>query len=293
VKRALGLLALAAGCSSGSSQPETTPTPAPRRDAPAAEAPSPSAGRGREIEYAAGDARFLIQRFDTVSVTMPDQSVQRQAFRRSAWVSVRTEEQGSGLRAEVALDSVEVVGAPLPEASLDSARGTRWTARVAEDGEVSDVEASKESAIGDQIGSLIQLLFPRLPGSSIRAGASWTDTTDAPTKADNFDVREQAVMQYVAGAPATRRGTSVLPITATGTFTREGSGTQCMAAVCRTLEMESSGSRRFTWFLGVDGRPAGLDGTETNDVTIMIPDVGQSLEATQSGSIQVTPIPSR
>jgi len=287
VKRAVGVILLLSGCASAS-QPERAPVPAPTREAPA-EAAAPSEGRGREIEYSAGASRFRVDRFDTVSVTMPDGSAQRQTFRRSAWLSVRTEKRSSGLRAEVALDSLDISGAPVPQASLDSARGTEWTASVAPDGELSDVEPNRQSGIGDQIGALLQLLFPRLPGSSIRAGARWTDTTDAPTKADNFDVQERAVMQYEAGAPATRRGQSVLPIAATGTFTRDGTGTQ----FGRTLEMESKGARRFTHFLGVDGTPAGLDGTETNDVTITVPEVGQSIQATQSGTIQVTPIAAR
>lgn len=289
MKRALGLMAILSGCASAS-QPERSPSPAPgpSREAPA-EVVTPSEGRGREIEYAAGASRFRIDRFDTVSVTMPDGSAQRQSFRRSAWLSLRTEKRGAGLRAEVALDSLDVSGAPLPQASLDSARGTEWTANVAADGEVSDLRPSQKSMIGDQVGALIQLLFPRFPSSSVRAGARWSDTTDAPTKADNFDVQERAIMQYVAGTPATRRGESVLPIVATGTFTREGTGSQ----LGRTLEMESKGERRFTHFIGMDGRPAGLDGTETNEVTITVPEVGQSIQATQSGTIQVTPIASR
>ncbi len=282
-------MAILSGCASAS-QPERSPSPAPgpSREAPA-EVVTPSEGRGREIEYAAGASRFRIDRFDTVSVTMPDGSAQRQSFRRSAWLSLRTEKRGAGLRAEVALDSLDVSGAPLPQASLDSARGTEWTANVAADGEVSDLRPSQKSMIGDQVGALIQLLFPRFPSSSVRAGARWSDTTDAPTKADNFDVQERAIMQYVAGTPATRRGESVLPIVATGTFTREGTGSQ----LGRTLEMESKGERRFTHFIGMDGRPAGLDGTETNEVTITVPEVGQSIQATQSGTIQVTPIASR
>lgn len=287
MKRAFGLMAILSGCASAS-QPERSPAPEPSREAPA-EVVTPSEGRGREIEYAAGASRFRIDRYDTVAVTMPDGSAQRQSFRRSAWLSLRTEKRGSGLRAEVALDSLDVSGAPVPQASLDSARGTRWTADVGPDGELDDLRPNQQSTIGDQVGALLQLLFPRFPGSSVRAGARWSDTTDAPTKADNFDVQERAIMHYVAGTPATRRGESVLPIVATGTFTREGTGSQ----LGRTLEMESKGARRFTHFIGMDGQPAGLDGTETNEVTITVPEVGQSIQATQSGTIQVTPIASR
>ncbi|HEU4830355.1 MAG TPA: hypothetical protein VFT04_14270 [Gemmatimonadales bacterium] len=288
MKGALGFIAILSGCASAP-QPERSPAPEPASPEAPAEVVTPSEGRGREIEYSAGSSRFRIDRFDTVSVTMPDGSAQQQSFRRSAWLSLSTEERGDGLRAEISLDSLDVSGAPVAQAALDSARGTEWTANVAADGELGDVVPNRQSTIGDQVGALLQLLFPRFPGSSIRAGARWSDTTDAPTKADNFDVQERAVMQYMAGTPATRRGRSVLPIVATGTFTREGTGSQ----LGRTLEMESKGSRRFTHFIGIDGTPAGLEGTETNEVTITVPEMGQSIQATQSGTIQVTPIASR
>lgn len=289
MKRLLTFAALLGGCAS-STPPERAPGPVPG-PAPAAgpaEA-EPSEGRGREISYAAGDSRFRIDRYDTLAVKMPDGTDQQQAFVRSAWLTVVTEARGDGLRAAIALDSLEVTGTPVPAASLDSARGTRWTARVAADGELTDIDPDRESAIGDQVGALLQLLFPRLPGNSIRAGARWSDTTDAPTKADNFDVREHAIMQYAAGNPATRRGESVLPIVATGTFTREGSGSQ----LGRQLQMTSKGTRRFTHFLGTNGRPAGLEGVETNEVTITVPEVGQSIEAVQTGTIRISPLGER
>jgi len=288
VRAPLWSLALLAGCASSAPpvEPTTIPVPAPGEPAPVVE---PSEGRGREIEYSAGSARYRMDRFDTVSVQMPDGSAQRQTFRRSAWLSVDSEESGQGFAVRIALDSLDVEGMPIPPASLDSARGTSWTGQVARDGELTGVAASQESAIGGQIGSLLQLLFPPLPENSIRAGARWSDTTDKPTVADAFEVQEQAIMQYSAGNPASRRGSTVLPIVAVGTFTRTGSGVQ----FGRTLEMQSKGARRFTHFMGLDGRPAGLDGIETNEVTITVPEVGQSIEATQSGTIQITPIESR
>lgn len=289
---AAGLLLL--GCSS--SAPPGSVDPAP--DLPPGVLAEPevvvtSEGRGREIEYEAGPAtRYRVDRFDTVTVHMPDGSQQQQAFARSAWLSVLTagRDDSDSLSAEIVLDSLAVSGmVAVPAASLDSAKGTRWTATIAPNGRLVNPTADRSSAGGDQVGSLLQLLFPLLPGESIRAGARWTDTTDMPTKVDAFDVQEQAVSQHAAFEPSVRGDGTVLPIQTTATFSRQGTATQGG----QSMQMEATGSRRFTQYLALDGVPAGLEGSETIDMTITVPAVGQSLQAEQSGTIRITPVTGR
>jgi hypothetical protein len=284
----LGALGLAA-CASGAQGPATRPGPVPANEPPVVQT---SEGRGREITYTAmPSARYRLDRFDTVLVQLPDSSTQTQIFARTAWLTVATTESGDGFDAAMVLDSVEVQGilGQNAGAALDSARGTRWTARVGPDGRLSDLSADRASLVGDQAGALLQLLFPILPGSGIRAGAAWTDTSDVKTKVDMFDVRERAVTQYLAMSPGARRGTTALPIRAEATFTQEGTGSQRG----QDLSIQSSGSRRFTYYLGMEGVPVGLEGSERSEVTIMVSAVGQSIQATRSAAVRVTPLPSR
>ena len=292
MRLAAGALVLAA-CSSATREGSPGPRPADDDDRPGAVAEAPPPGeRGREIRYSAvPQSRFRIERFDTVLVQLPDSTTQSQIFTRTAWLTASTEDADSGFRATFVLDSLEVRG-PMQAsaaAALDSARGTRWTARVAPNGVLTAVTADRRSEVGDQLGALLQLLFPILPGESIRAGASWSDTTDVPTRVDLFEVREHATTQHLAMSPVVRGGGTVLPIQAdasfrqTGTMTRMGQG----------LEMEATGNRRFTHYLRLDGLPAGLEGTEKSDVTVLVSAVGQSIRAQRSAGVRVTPLPAR
>jgi hypothetical protein len=285
----LGVLGVLA-CASGTQATPARPGPVAPGEAPGAVAPSE--GRGREIEYSViPGARYRLERFDTVLVQLPDSSTQSQIFARTAWLTVQTAEAGEGFDATIVLDSLEVSGvlAQNAAAALDSARGTRWTAHVGGNGRLSRLAADRSSVVGDQAGALLQLLFPILPGEGIRAGAAWTDTSDAATKVDMFDVREQAVTQYLAMSPSVRGGGTALPIQADASFSQEGTSSQRG----QNLSIESNGTRRFIYYLGLDGVPAGLEGSEKSDVTIMVPAVGQSMQATRSAAVRITPLPAR
>ena len=234
--------------------------------------------------------RYRLDRVDTIRVQLPDSSTQSQIFSRAAWLSVTTTKSASGLRTTVVLDSLAVTGLPMGAlGAIDSARGTEWTAAVAPNGRLSNVQATRKNLVTDQLGPMLQLIFPVLPGESIRSDARWTDTTDATTKVDLFDVREHAVTEYLALTPGVRGGTKALPIQANTTFTHQGSGSQAGQA----MQIDATGHRRFTYYLGLDGAPAGLSGNETSDVNVTVSAVGQSIRATRSASVTVTPLPGR
>jgi hypothetical protein len=286
---ALGLLGVLA-CASGTQAVPSGPGPVAPGETPAEV--TPSEGRGREITYSAiPSARYRLERYDTVLVQLPDSSTQSQIFGRTAWLTIATAGGDGGFDATIVLDSLEVSGimGQNAAAALDSARGTRWTARVGQNGRLSKLEADRQSLVGDQAGALLQLLFPILPGEGIRAGAAWADTSDAATKVDMFDVREQAVTRYLAMSPSVRGGGTALPIQADAAFSQEGTASQRG----QNLSIESKGTRRFTYYLGLDGVPAGLEGSEQSDVTIMVPAVGQSMQATRSAAVRITPLPAR
>ena len=281
------LAALLAGCASSGTQTPATPGP---RTPEAGAAAAAQEGRGQEISYAPARAYFRLDRVDTVAVQLPDNTTQSQIFSRSAWLRVTTTKSASGLRASFTLDSLEVTGLPRNAmGAIDSARGTEWTASVAPNGRLANVTANRKSLVGEQLGALLQLLFAVLPGESVRPGATWTDTTNATTKVDLFDVREQAMTEYLAMTPAARGGRTALPIQANTSFTQQGSTTQGGQA----MEIEARGNRRFTYFLGLDGVPAGLSGNETSEVNVTVSAVGQSIRATRTASVTVTPLPGR
>jgi hypothetical protein len=261
-------------------------SPAPGAEAPAAPTKPTGNEKGKAIALMPpAFARYQLQRSDTVALRLPDGSAQTQTYQWSAWLDTRASRETNGFRLVITLDSLDVeASAVLPQAAMDSARGTRWTAHLDPDGRLSSVEADRESSIANQFAAMLRYLYPPLPGESVRSGAVWTDSATVPTRAQNFEVEEQARTEYVASGPAVHGDQTVLVIGGTGTFTRSGSTTQ----FGQPMQHASSGQRRLTFYLGTDGVPAGVDGTESSKVTITVPAVGQSLSADQSGSFRVS-----
>jgi hypothetical protein len=261
--------------------------------APGAEAPAPAAsgtptgnekGKAVALEPPAF-VRYQFQRFDTLALQLPNGSAQSQTYAWSAWLDTRASRETNGFRLVITLDSLDVEASPpAPQAAMDSARGTRWTAHLDADGKLSSLQADRESSIAAQFAAMLRYLYPPLPGASVRSGATWTDSATVPTRAQNFEVEEHGKTEYVASGPVVHGDQTVLLIGGSGTFTRSGNTTQFGQA----MQHQSAGQRRLTFYLGTNGVPAGLDGTESSKVTITVPAVGQSLTADQSGSFRVT-----
>ena len=289
---ALGAAVLAisacASSSTGGASPGT-PAPAPGAEAPAAASPAPSKPTGKAIALKPpAFTRYQLQRTDTLELKLPDSTSQMQAYRWSAWIDTRTSAETGGFHLVLTLDSLEVAvsGVPLLQPALDSARGTRWTAHLATDGRLSSIETDRESSIARQFESMLRYLYPPLPGGEARSGTTWTDTATVPTRAQNFDVQETERTDYIATGPAVHGSGTVLVIGGNGTFTRTGTGSQ----YDQPMQYQSSGQRRVTFYLATEGAPAGAEGTETSQVTVTVPAVGQSLSADQRGSFRVSVI---
>lgn len=259
--------------------------PTPGAEAPAV-ATRPSGGeKGKAIPLEPpAFARYRMQRFDTVALQLPNGSVQNQTFGWSAWLDIRASAETNGHRLVITLDSLDVEATnPPPQEAMDSARGTRWTAHLDPDGHLSSVQADRESSIAEQFAAMLPFLYPPLPGPSVRSGAMWTDSATVPTRAQNFEVQEQDSTSYVVSGPSVHGERTALVISGTGSFTRTGSGDQ----FGQQMEYHSSGQRQATYYLGTDGIPAGVDGSESSKVTITVPAVGQSLTADQHSAFRV------
>ena len=278
----LAISACASSATSGASP--STPAPAPGAEAPAPAAPSRPTGKAIALKPPPF-TRYQLQRADTMELTLPDGSSQTQAYRWSAWIDTRTSPETGGYHLVLTLDSLEVAvsGIPLLQPALDSARGTRWTAHLAPDGTLSSVETDRESSVARQFAAMLRYLYPPVPSGEVRSGTTWTDSVTVPTRAQNFDVQEAGRTDYMVSGPAVHGDETVLVIGGNGTFTRTGSGSQ----YDQPMPYQSSGQRRVPFYLTTDGAPAGAEGTETSQVTVTVPAVGQSLSADQRGSFRI------
>lgn len=276
---AAGLTAGGAACGSPASQPAAGPAPAPTSAAQPA-ARSPAARRGAIVYQPMARTAYLIQRRDSVTVQLPNGLPQTQELTRTVYLSVASA-AGSPMRVSITLDSLLVTGVGMSQASADSARGTSWTGTLTPEGRLGGLSTDRVTAVGQQLSGMLPTFFPVLPAGGARDGAAWADTLTDTLRAMAFNVRETAVVSSRAVADNGVR------IESTVSFSRTGGGSQFGQAV----EVQSTGTRHLTSRLRTDGLLTETTGTESSDMTLTIPAVGQSLPVKQSATFSVTLAP--
>jgi hypothetical protein len=287
VKPSIAALACAlAGVGCGSTASTTggpeAPTPQPGPVSPGA----PTTVGGGVTYLPVRDASYALERHDSLTIQLPGGATQQQLIDRTAYLHVALTPDTAGYAVSVVLDSVQSVvgGVPAAPDSVLPARGTRWSASITPDGKLSALKADRSSTIGDQVGSTLRSLFPGLPHGGVKAGMEWTDTTDVPLRADAFDATEKSLTTYRAFESDDSRAKKALKLESAGSYQRRGKGTQ----YDQQLEMTASGNRRAIHYLNPDGTLASARGSDSGDLTITIPAVGQTVPVKQAGSFTIT-----
>ncbi|MFL5402432.1 MAG: hypothetical protein ACJ8BF_06400 [Gemmatimonadales bacterium] len=285
MKPAFAVLAGVALAGCGSTTTKTGgpggPTPEPGPAPPGA--PGPTGG----ITYVpVRDASYALERHDSLTIQLPGGASQQQLIDRTAYLRVGLAPDTAGYLVTIVLDSVQsaVGGVPASPDSIFPARGTRWTASLSPAGKLSALKADRSSTIGDQVGSNLRSLFPGLPPGGVKAGMEWTDTTDVPLRADAFDAVEKSLTTYRSFESDDSRAKKAVKLESAGSYQRMGKGTQ----YDQQLEMTASGNRRAVHYLNPDGTLAAARGSDSGDLTITIPAVGQTVPVKQAGTFSIT-----
>jgi hypothetical protein len=285
VRRSLQILASVAlaGCGSTTSTTGAPngPTPEPGPSKPGVPAPA-----GGGITYSAvRDAGYALERHDSLTIQLPGGASQQQLIDRTAYLRVAIAPDTAGYVATIVLDSIQaaVGGVPAVPDSVIPARGTRWTASLTREGRLSALKADRSTTLGDQLGSNLRSLFPSLPPGGVKAGMEWTDTTEVPIRADAFDATERSLTSYRATESDDPRAKKAIKLESTGSYQRRGKGTQ----YDQQLEMTASGTRSAVHYMNPDGTLASARGSDTGDLTITIPAVGQSVPVKQAGTFSI------
>jgi hypothetical protein len=285
LSRAIPVCLILAACSSGSAGPAQPGAPTPQPGNPAPGTPATPGASG--ITYLpVRDAGYALVRHDSLTLQLPGGANQLQLIDRTAYLHVTVAPDTGGYLATIVLDSLQasVGGVPASPDSVIPARGTRWTATLKPDGELSALKADRTTTLGDQIGSNLRTLFPSLPADGVRPGMSWTDTTEVPIRADAFDAVERSLTTYRASDSDDPRARKALKLESTGRFQRSGKATQYN----QQLQMTASGTRSAVHYLNPDGTLAMAHGSDAGDMTITVPELGQTVPVKQAGSYNIS-----
>ena len=231
------------------------------------------------------DASYALERHDSLTIQLPGGANQQQLIDRIAYLRVALAPDTAGYQATIVLDSIQAsVGgvAAVPD-SVIPARGTRWTASLTRDGKLSGLKADRSTTVGDQLGSNLRSLFPRLPAGGVKPGMEWTDTSDVPVRADAFDATEHSLTTYHSAESDNSQAKKAIKLESTSSYQRKGKGTQ----YDQQMEMTSTGTRSSVHYLNADGTLASAHGSDAGDLTISIPAVGQTVPVKQTGSFTI------
>ncbi|HEX2250580.1 MAG TPA: hypothetical protein VHH32_09525 [Gemmatimonadales bacterium] len=275
------------GCGSATAGPGQPGTPTPDPGDPTAGVPPPPGGAAAAVMYRpVQDAAYTLTRHDSLTLQLPGGANQLQLIDRTAYLRLTITPESDGYLATIVLDSLQaaVGGVPAVLDSIIPAQGTRWRGRLTPAGELSALKADRTSTLGDQIGSNLRALFPTLPPDGVRPGMAWTDTTEVPIRADAFDAIERSLTRYRAESSDDSQVRSALKLESQGTYRRTGQGTQ----YDQKLEMTASGTRSAVHYLSLDGTLVSARGSDSGDMTITVPALGQTVPVKQAGTYSIT-----
>ncbi len=289
--RVLLLATFLAGCA-GSSTAVPSPAPAPAGPGapPDAESPTPTTpGRGPAVTYRpVRDAGYRLERHDSLDLQYPGGATQEQVRDRVAFLHVAVAESPTPgqFQVSIVLDSLQALenGQPAVPDSLFSARGTRWTAMLSTTGGLSALTPDRSGTFADELTGRLRLLFPALPAGGVREGMEWTDTTEYRLTADAFPGSERAVTTYHAAPNEGSAEQKGITLQSSGSYSR--TGTQQQAD--QELQMTASGTRKASHRIAIEGTVLSAVGSETGDMTISVPALGQTVPVKQSSSYSIT-----
>jgi hypothetical protein len=284
----LAAVALFAACSSGTTVNPPSKPPAPKPGE--AEAPAPtSTGRGPSVSYRPiRSAAYRLERHDSLTLEYPGGGTQEQVRDRVAFLHVAVAESGTpgALKVSIVLDSLQALesGQPASPDSVLAARGTRWTATLSSRSGLGPLTSDRTGTLPDELTGRLRLLFPALPAGGVREGMAWTDTTEYRLTADAFPGTERAVTTYTATTSNPSDAHKAITLQSTGSYQRSGTRTQAD----QELQMTATGTRRGQHVFDLDGILVSAQGNDAGDMTITVPNVGQTVPVKQRGSYSVS-----
>jgi hypothetical protein len=290
----LAILAAAlvvAGCASSAASGGGTEGPAPKPIDPNAP-PPPEGGHGPAVSYSpVKGAAYRLEHRDSLVLQYPGGASQTQARDRVAFLHLTLADAPERGKYSVAitLDSLVALesGTPVPADSVAAARGTVWSGTLSSVGTLSPLKADRSGTLTDELAGHLRLLFPALPQGGVREDMHWTDSTRYPLVSDAFTGTESSITVYRATDKEKTEGRDAIPLETSSKYNRAGKRVQGE----QELEMTASGTRTGIHRLGVDGVLVSAQGSDTGEMMISVPALGQTVPITRSSTYAVTSLP--
>jgi len=263
----LAVLALLAAC-----------TPAPPVTSPAQPLGGPTISLRDDWS-----ATVLVERDDSIILTLPSGDRQLQQFHRSAVFTLVIARDGT---VSLRLDSLKVL--PRDDSAGAVPLLAAWTGR-ADDPRVNALRVSAGGELADELTAIVRNLLPRFPVAGAHAQTTWTDSADGTVRVDIFTANERRTATWTVGTASRDATGTSLPVRVREDYEQIGSGSQGRGRITMT----SQGSRSGIYYSTVDGRLMSARLTDSATMLISLPDTRQVVPTVRFGrsSVRFIPIP--
>ena len=279
---------LLGACSSTTASGGGPSAPAPEPIDPTAPPPAEE-GRGPAVTYRpTAGAAYRLEHRDSLVFQYQGGASQTQTRDRVALVHLTIGEapaRGSYV-VTVRLDSLEALesGTPVPADSVAAALGTTWSGTLSSVGTLSELKPDRSGTLTAELAGHLRLLFPALPEGGVREGMQWTDSASYPLVSDAFTGNERAITVYRASDKVEVAGAEAIPLETSSKYSRTGKRVQGE----QELEMTASGTRSGVHRLSTEGILVSAQGTDSGEMTVSVPAVGQTVPITRSSTYSVS-----
>jgi hypothetical protein len=198
-------------------------------------------------------ARAMIERDDSIVLTLPSGDHQLQQFHRSAVFTLGVTSEGV---VTMRLDSLTL--RPSDDASRTAMLPATWTGRV-DDPHVDALRVAAGGEFAEELTSIVRQLLPRYPVGGAGRLSTWSDSATGKVRVDIFSATERRSAVWTTGPDGT--------LTLREEYEQMGSGSQGG----QRLAMTSQGRRSCTYYSTPAGVPltASLADSSTMLITIL------------------------
>jgi len=201
------------------------------------------------------------QEVDATAAGGPKQTI---STHLAAYVTVTLTDTTGGRTAHVVVDSVRTdTGSVIPQAMLDSMKGSAYHGLLGANGKVGAFKPMKENDANSPITGMLNGFFPRVK-AGVKSGDAWTDTSEVNNAVPNGQLTKRTVTNYKAGASEPREGAKATRIDAA--FSSSLAGSQETPGGTATIE--GTGTGTATQYVAPDGRYLGGTSSETSQLSV-------------------------
>ena len=229
--------------------------------------------------YGSSDARYVINRADTITFQYPN-GLQTQVVDRTMWVRLIVGPGAATAPVNITLDSIRMTN--VPRDSLLSADGIRWTGTLEDGVRLGALTPSAHHALAERlVGTSLNDLVATLPPGGTKTGATWSDTTKTIEQVAGSDVPVTVIRVARAagagGTPPTLRLETSSTMSGSGKSERFG----------EQIGLSLSGTRARSHALTAAGQVVSAEGRDSLAISFDLPSVGQTVPATQHGHLSI------